>query len=122
MSSKASMLFQRITVALLISLIVFPTAPAQEPGNSESVRVNVDLVRVPVSVTQRGVPVKGLTKDVFQLRENSTPQVIQYFWQELDLPLSIGLIVDVSGSQAAPARKHKQTVTTFLKPVPPPDH
>jgi hypothetical protein len=75
MSSKASMLFQRITAAFLISLIVFPTAPAQEPGNSESVRVNVDFVRVPVSVTQRGVPVKGLTMDTFQLRENSTPQV-----------------------------------------------
>src|SRR5262249_13796265 len=111
------MLLQRITAAVAISLIVFPTAPAQEPGNSENVRVNVDLVRVPVSVTQRGIPVKGLTKDAFQLQENSTPQVIQYFWQELDLPLSVGLIVDVSGSQAGLIGKHKQTVTTFLKQV-----
>src|SRR5262245_36360377 len=111
------MLLQRITAAFAISLIVFPTSAAQEPANSESVRVNVDLVRVPVSVTQRGIPVKGLTKDAFQLRENSTPQVIQYFWQELDLPLSIGLIVDVSGSQAGLIGKHKQTVTTFLKQV-----
>src|SRR5262245_48547901 len=111
------MLLQRITAAVAISLIVFPTAPAQEPGNSDSVRVNVDLVRVPVSVTRRGIPVKGLTKDAFQLREDSTPQVIQYFWQELDLPLSIGLIVDVSGSQAGLIGKHKQTVTRFLKQV-----
>ena len=111
------MFFQRITAAVAISLIVFPTAPAQQPGNTESVRVNVDLVRVPVSVTQRGIPVKGLTKDAFQLREDSTRQVIEYFWQELDLPLSIGLIVDVSGSQAGLIGKHKQTVTTFLKQV-----
>jgi len=115
------MLLQRITAAFAISLIVFPTSAAQEPANSESVRVNVDLVRVPVSVTQRGIPVKGLTKDAFQLRENSTPQVIQYFWQELDLPISIGLIVDVSGSQAGLVGKHKQTVTTFLKQVLGPD-
>src|SRR5262249_14028562 len=60
---------------------------------------------------------KGLTKDAFQLREDSTPQVIQYFWQELDLPLSIGLIVDVSGSQVGLIGKHKQTVTRFLKQV-----
>ena len=65
MRSNVNMLFQRITAAVAISLIVLPTAPAQEPGNSESVRVNVDLVRVPVSVMQRGIPVKGLTKDGF---------------------------------------------------------
>src|SRR5512138_1918244 len=117
MNSNASMFFQRITAAVAISLIVFPTAPAQQPGNTESVRVNVDLVRVPVSVTQRGIPVKGLTRDAFQLREDSTPQVIEYFWQELDLPLSIGLIIDVSGSQAGLIGKHKQTVTTFLRQV-----
>ena len=111
------MLLQRITAAVLISLIIFSAASGQEPSNSENVRVNVDLVRVPVSVTQRGIPVKGLTKDAFQLREDSIPQVIQYFWQELDLPLSIGLIVDVSGSQAGLVGKHKQTVTTFLKQV-----
>jgi VWFA-related protein len=115
------MLLQRITAAVAISLIVFPTAPAQERGNSESVRVNVDLVRVPVSVTQRGVPVKGLTKDAFRLREDLIPQVIQYFWQESDLPLSIGLIVDVSGSQAGLVGKHKQTVTTFLEQILGPD-
>jgi len=117
MRLKAGLPLQRITAALAITLIVFPAAPAQEQRNGESVRVNVDLVQVPVSATQRGIPVKGLTKDAFQLRENSTPQVIQYFWQELDLPLSIGLIVDVSGSQAGLIRKHKQTVTTFLKQV-----
>jgi VWFA-related protein len=117
MRSKAGLLFKRITAVVAITLMLSPLALAQEPGNSESVRVNVDLVRVPVSVTQRGIPVKGLTMDTFQLREDSTPQVIQYFWQELDLPLSIGLIVDVSGSQAGLVGKHKQTVTTFLKQV-----
>jgi VWFA-related protein len=117
MRSKAGLLFKRITAVVAITLMLSPLALAQERGNSESVRVNVDLVRVPVSVTQRGIPVKGLTMDTFQLREDSTPQVIQYFWQELDLPLSIGLIVDVSGSQAGLVGKHKQTVTTFLKQV-----
>ena len=117
MRLKVGLLFQRITTAVVITLIGFPTASAQNPATEESVRVDVDLVRVPVSVTQRGIPVKGLTKDAFQLRENSAPQVIEYFWQELDLPLSIGLIVDVSGSQAGLIGKHKQTVTTFLKQV-----
>src|SRR5262249_40008922 len=115
MRLKVGLLFHRIAAAVAITLVVLQTAPGQEPG--PSVCVNVDLVRVQVSVMQRGIPVKGLTKDAFQLRENSTPQVIEYFWQELDLPLSIGLIVDVSGSQAGLIGKHKQTVTTFLKQV-----
>src|SRR5262245_46345527 len=115
MRLKVGLLFHRIAAVVAVTLVVLQTAPGQEPG--QNVRVNVDLVRVPVSVTQRGIPVKGLTKDAFQLREDSIPQVIKYFWQELDLPLSIGLIIDVSGSQTGLVGKHKQTVTTFLKQV-----
>src|ERR1035441_1787117 len=46
-----------------------------------------------------GAIVKDLTKDDFLLDEDGRPQAIGYFAQESDLPLTLGLLVDTSGSQ-----------------------
>jgi len=49
--------------------------------------------------TRQGVVVRDLTKDDFALQEDRRPQTIRYFSRESDLPLTLGLLVDVSGSQ-----------------------
>src|SRR6266700_4486274 len=48
---------------------------------------------------KQGVIVRDLTKDDFLLDEEGQPQTIRYFSQESDLPLTLGLMVDTSGSQ-----------------------
>jgi VWFA-related protein len=48
---------------------------------------------------KKGEIVKGLTKDDFVLEEDGVAQTIRYFSQETDLPLTLGLLVDTSGSQ-----------------------
>src|SRR5256885_6494869 len=48
---------------------------------------------------KQGAIVRDLTKDDFQLDEEGRPQTIRYFSQESDLPLTLGLMVDTSGSQ-----------------------
>lgn len=61
-------------------------------------RINVELVLVPVTVLdQLNRPVLGLTKDDFTLLEDNTHHDIRYFSAE-DAPLSIGILLDVSGS------------------------
>ena len=61
-------------------------------------RVNVDLVLVPVTVTDaKNRPVTGLTREDFALREGAKPQEIRYFSSE-DAPLSVGVLLDVSKS------------------------
>src|SRR5258706_3872688 len=92
------------------------TAPIDQ-APLPAVRVDVDLVRVALSATQHGVPVNGLGKEDFLVREDSVAQQIKYIWQEGELPLSIGLIVDVSGSQSGFVTKHRGTVTQFLQQV-----
>lgn len=84
---------------------------------SADIRVNVDLVPVACSVSDHSVAVKGLQKSDFILREDAKPQEIKYLWQEAELPLTIGLIVDVSGSQSSLVRKHRRTVAQFLRQV-----
>jgi VWFA-related protein len=48
---------------------------------------------------KKGEIVRDLTKDDFLLDEEGRPQTIAYFSQESDLPLTLGLMVDTSGSQ-----------------------
>ena len=56
---------------------------------------------------KNGQIVKDLTKDDFLLDEDGRAQVISYFSQESDLPLTLGLLVDTSGSQRRhPAKDH----------------
>ena len=82
------------------------------------IRVDVGLVTVACSVMDRGgAPVKNLRSGDFILRDNGKEQLVEHFWQESDLPLTFGLIVDVSGSQTAFVESHRQTVARFLSQV-----
>src|SRR5215469_1859209 len=82
------------------------------------IRVDVGAVNVACEVTDRhGAPVKSLSPADFELRDNGRVQTIDHLWQEDDLPLTIGLIVDVSGSQSAFIQSHRDAVTQFLKQV-----
>ena len=65
-----------------------------------SISVNVDVVNVLASVRdKRGALISSLEKPDFTIFEDGKKQEIKYFTRETDLPLTIGLLVDVSGSQ-----------------------
>ena len=100
---------------LALSLALAMAAATQD--RTADIRVDVDLVPVACSVTDHGVPVKGLRQADFRLREDSIAQQIDHFWQESDLPLTIALLVDVSASQASLIHKHRKTVAHFLEQV-----
>ena len=73
------------------------TAPANSNDDAGTIRVNVKLVNVFVTVSDpHGAPVGSLTKDNFQLFEDGIPQKISIFSKESQLPLSIALEVDTS--------------------------
>ena len=78
-------------------------APPQKKGNDEglaSIKVDVDVVSVLASVRdKKGALIPNLTKEDFTILEDGKPQPIKYFSKETDLPLTVGLLVDVSRSQ-----------------------
>jgi len=86
---------------------------AQQP-----VRVDVNLVNVAFSVRgSSGALVDNLAENDIELLEDAVPQKIAFFARSVDLPLTLGLIVDASGSQEHSARKHKHDLEVFLKEV-----
>lgn len=87
-------------------------------AQSADIRVDVNLVTVTCAVTDRaGAPAKSLRIEDFTLRDNGKPQRIDHLWQEADLPLTIALVVDVSGSQSAFVEQHRHSVAQFLSQV-----
>src|SRR5690242_4609568 len=77
-----------------------PAIKSASPHNelSAPLKVDVDLVLVPVTVTDDSHRiVLGLDKENFQIFENKQSQPLQTF-SRTDMPISIGLIFDTSGS------------------------
>jgi len=87
-------------------------------GQRADIRIDIGLVTVPCSITDRtGAPVKNLRIQDFLLKDNGRTRKIEHLWQESELPLTIGLVVDVSGSQSAFVDRHRETVAQFLTQV-----
>ena len=71
-------------------------------GQQSPARFSVDVKVVNVTATvrnERREIVRDLTQDDFILEEDGHPQEIRYFARQAELPLTLGLAVDTSGSQ-----------------------
>lgn len=81
-------------------------------------RVDVNLVNVSFTVRDaNGALADKLVNDDFDVFEDGVPQKISFFARSTDLPLTLGLIVDASGSQEHFSKKHEKDLEVFLKEV-----
>ena len=73
--------------------------PAQPPQSPQTLSVNVDLVNVILTVSDKtGKFITNLPKDDFKVLEDDQPQKISNFSNETNLPLSVVLLFDTSAS------------------------
>src|ERR1017187_9345899 len=78
-------------------------------------RADVHLVNISFSVRDsRGQLVTGLTQNDFEVLEDGVPQKIAFFAPSQDVPLTLGLVVDISGSQGSFLKPHEKDLRTFL--------
>jgi len=105
-----------ILVNTALAAIFGQTAPPH--GDEASIKVDVDVVNVLCTVRDKhGALIKDLNKEDFEIREDGKPQQIRYFARETDLPLTIALLVDVSGSVRRFVQAEKDTANRFFKEV-----
>jgi len=91
-----------------------PPAPEQVPP----IRVEVDLVNVVFSVTdRRSRLVTGLGPDDFRVYEDGVQQEINRFTSETNLPLRIGLLIDTSNSVRPRFQFEQEAAIDFLHTV-----
>ncbi|MCB1009366.1 MAG: VWA domain-containing protein, partial [Acidobacteria bacterium] len=80
--------------------------------------IEVDLVEVFATVLDRsGNPVDGLGAADFTLLDNGRAQRIEKFELVRDLPLTIGLVLDTSGSMRESIGEAKRAASGFLQAV-----
>ena len=89
---------------------------SQQP--TETLKVNVNVVQLFFNVKDKhGALIPNLTKDDFDIFEDGQKQTIKYFTPETNLPLTLGILIDSSGSQLHVLDMEKEVGGAFLKQV-----
>lgn len=90
----------RRLVQLLLALTLVAAPAAQEPDAKPNFSSESELVVLHVAVKdRRGGYVGGLGQDAFRVLEDRKPQEISFFNNQ-DAPVTVGLLIDASGSMA----------------------
>ena len=111
--------FRLVKTGLALWVCFFIPAYARQSG--ADLRVETTLVVIPVTVTDGSNRfVLGLEKRNFALSEDGVRQEISQFATE-DAPLSLGLLVDTSGSMGSKIQVSRQAVAEALKALTPND-
>lgn len=91
---------------------------SQEDQNLPTFKANVNVVNLFFNVKDKhGTLIPNLTKDDFQVFEDGKPQTIKYFNANTDLPLTLGMLIDTSGSQMRVLPMEQEIGAAFLSEV-----
>jgi VWFA-related protein len=110
---------------LALTLALAAALPAQTPQKRPpeedapvAITVDVDVVSILASVRdKRGALIANLEKNDFTVLEDGKAQTIKYFTRETDLPLTIGLLIDVSRSQENLIDIERSAASAFFSQV-----
>jgi VWFA-related protein len=123
-----------IFAGLLFAYACVQTGQAEEPATSHqfetsapqeteftglTITKRVDLVNLVFTVTDsKGRFISNLSQSSFQLLDNhQAPQTIEYFQQQTNLPLRVGLLIDLSDSVRGRFKFEQDAASTFLKRI-----
>ncbi|MBV9495988.1 MAG: VWA domain-containing protein [Acidobacteria bacterium] len=87
-------------------------------GDRYTEEIDVNLVELPVSVTDAaGLPIAGLTEKNFTVLENGKPQKLASFNYASNLPISVGVLIDHSGSMVKRMDATKEAAIEFFRTI-----
>ena len=94
-----------------------PPPTPQNDTDAPTININVNLVNLYFSARDKDGFITNLVKNDCALTEDKVPQTIKNFTQEKNLPLTIGILLDTSGSQMNVLPLEKESGSTFLRDV-----
>lgn len=104
------------TLVILTTALVALAAVAIGIGKAQTIKVDVKLVRLLVSVKDaRGELFGSLEKPDFTVYDSGVKQDIAIFEHHTEVPLSVSLLIDTSGSTATNLRYESTSVERFLR-------
>jgi len=102
----------------LLSLTAWRSIFAQAVDEPAPIRVDVNVVNVLCTVSdKRGALITDLHKEDFEIREDGRKQVIRYFARDTDLPLTVAMLMDVSGSVRQAIEAEREAAGRFFDAV-----
>ena len=107
-----------IAIILVCALLFAPGIPKISAQDEPTIKVEVQVVNILFNVRdKRGGLIGNLNKNDFTIFEDGKQQDIKYFNRETDLPLTIGLLIDVSASQGNLIEIEKNAAYQFFGTV-----
>jgi VWFA-related protein len=90
----------------------------KQPQSQQPLKVEVNLVNVFATVRDKhkGI-VSDLKQDDFKILEDGQEQKVAYFSKDVDLPITLGLLIDTSGSMDRVLPAEQDAATRFLREV-----
>jgi VWFA-related protein len=107
--------FARVIPFLIAIPLALSLSAPLDGRQQQKIAVQANMVEVFATVRDKhGKIIPDLTKGDFTLDEDGNPQTITYFARENDLPLTVGLLVDTSLSQARVLGDERDASSAFI--------
>ncbi|MGA8301481.1 MAG: VWA domain-containing protein [Terriglobales bacterium] len=95
-----------------------PANDSPQDDTATTLKVNVEVVQLFFNVKDKhGALIPNMPKEEFEIFEDGKPQTIKYFKAESDLPLTLGILIDSSGSQMRVLDMEKEVGASFLENI-----
>jgi VWFA-related protein len=119
---------RRLLLTALLLALAAATAPSfaqEQKKKTEDIRVDVTVTAITIAVTvqdRSGRYVNDLAQKDFTIYENNEKRTVTYFKHDFDAPLSLTVLLDVSGSMAVLNKLEeakvglRNLITTLLSP------
>jgi VWFA-related protein len=109
-------------IALVVASAVLFAAQSQRPDEAGALRVDVRLVNVYATVIDTsGRYVDGLRQNDFIVEEDGRRQQLSHFDHNQDTPVSVGIVLDTSGSMISKLDTATDAIDRFLRTIHPDD-
>src|SRR6516225_4619793 len=103
-----------LTVAASLAGPAFP----QEPSQGPALKKTVNLVNLFATVRDKSKRVVGdLKQEDFKVYEDGQEQKIAFFSKEVTMPITLGLLIDTSGSEQYRLGAEQEAASRFLEQV-----